>query len=189
MASIKNMTKVRVDNIFLNLVGIKNLNLINFKAVGKNFKETFESNVETSLNGITLFDKNSINYLNIELRDILSSLLKPYCNNFIFNVNGIWINKYKDKDYQGTHIHPSDFSFIIYYKINKSHTVFNSPVKNLLEMFNSKIFFKHYEPELKEGDIIVFPSYLEHWVKPNSNNITIAGNIKIMELLNDKNNK
>ena len=60
MASIKNMTKVRVDNIFLNLVAIKNLNLINCKAVGKNFKETFESNVETSLNGITLFDKNSI---------------------------------------------------------------------------------------------------------------------------------
>ena len=177
---------IKVDNVFPHFVAIKNLNLINFKVVGKDLKETFESNIKTSLNGSTLFDENSINYLNIELRDILSYLLKPYCNNFTFNVNGIWINKYKDKDYQGAHIHPSDFSFIIYYKIKKSYTVFNSPVKNLLEMFNSKIFFKHYEPELKQGDIIVFPSYLEHWVRPNSDNMTIAGNIKIIDIKEKK---
>jgi len=28
----------------------------------------------------------------------------------------------------------------------------------------------------------MFPSYLEHWVRPNSNNITIAGNIKIIDM-------
>ena len=53
----------------------------------------------------------------------------------------------------------------------------------MLESVNSSIFFKDYEPNLKQGDIIVFPSYLEHWVKPNSNNITIAGNIKIVKLI------
>jgi len=51
-----------------------------------------------------------------------------------------------------------------------------------LESFDSKIFNKDYEPNLKQGDIIVFPSYLEHWVKPNSGNITIAGNIKIIDM-------
>ena len=56
----------------------------------------------------------------------------------------------------------------------------------MLESVDSSIFFKDYEPNLKQGDIIVFPSYLEHWVKPNSNNITVAGNIKIIELINDK---
>ena len=172
---------VKVDTIFPNFIAIKNLNLLNFKVVGKKFKKTFESNINTSLNGSTLFNKNSINYLNIQLRDMLSYLLKPYCSNFVFNVDGIWINKYDQKDYQGTHIHPSDFSFIIYYKGN-SNTVFNSPVKNLLEMINNQIFYKHYEPKLKQGDIIVFPSYLEHWVRPNSNNMTIAGNIKIIDI-------
>ena len=180
---------VEINNIFPNHIAIKNLNLLNFKVVGKDLKKTFESNIETSLNGITLFDKNSINYLNIQLRDMLGYLLKPYCNNFVFNVNGIWLNKYKDKDYQGAHIHPSDFSFIIYYNIKKSYTVFNSPVKNLLEMFNSKIFFKHYEPKLKQGDIIVFPSYLEHWVRPNSYSMTIAGNIKIIDIKEKKENE
>ena len=180
---------VEINNIFPNHIAIKNLNLLNFKVVGKDLKKTFESNIETSLNGITLFDKNSINYLNIQLRDMLGYLLKPYCNSFVFNVNGIWLNKYKDKDYQGAHIHPSDFSFIIYYNIKKSYTVFNSPVKNLLEMFNSKIFFKHYEPKLKQGDIIVFPSYLEHWVRPNSDSMTIAGNIKIIDIKEKKENE
>tara|TARA_Y100000385_G_C12792778_1_gene508379 strand:+ start:85 stop:660 length:576 start_codon:yes stop_codon:yes gene_type:complete len=174
--------KVRVKSLFPNLIAIKNLDLSNLKIIGKKFKKTFESKIKTTLEGDTLFDKKSINYLNIQLTETLSYLLKPYCKNFVFNVTSIWINKYGKNDYQGSHIHPSDFSFIIYYKVNKSHTVFNSPVKNLLESIDSKIFDRDYEPNLKKGDIIVFPSYLEHWVKPNSNNITIAGNIKIIQM-------
>tara|TARA_R110002110_G_scaffold3002_1_gene15158 strand:+ start:22 stop:606 length:585 start_codon:yes stop_codon:yes gene_type:complete len=185
-----NNTEVLVTNLFPNLVATKNLNLSNFKVKGKNFKKTFESNIKTTLNGSTLFDKDSINYLNLELTSILGYLLKPYCQTFIFNVNSIWLNKYNKKDYQGSHIHPTDFSFIIYYKVDKSYTVFNSPVKSLLEGIENNIFLRDYEPSLKQGDIIVFPSYLEHWVKPNSNNITIAGNIKISEIKNNfKKNK
>jgi hypothetical protein len=178
----KNIT-VKVDSIFPNIIAIKNLDLSNFKIKGKNFNKSFESSIKTTLNGVTLFNKDSINYLNINLTDILGCLLKPYCKNFVFNVTDIWLNKYNKNNYQGSHVHPSDFSFIIYYKVNKSYTVFNSPVKNMLESINSNIFFKDYEPNLKQGDIIVFPSYLEHWVKPNSNNITIAGNIKIIKLI------
>ena len=175
--------RVKVNNIFPNLIATKNLDLNKFKFVGKNYKKTFESKIKTTLKGNTLFNKNSINYLNIELTETLSYLLKNYCKNFVFNVSDIWINKYEKKDYQGSHIHPSDFSFIIYYKTNKSHTVFNSPVKNLLESIDSKIFSKDYETNLKQGDMIVFPSYLEHWVRPNSGNTTIAGNIKIVKLI------
>jgi hypothetical protein len=59
----------------------------------KNFKKTFGSDIKTTLNGNTLFNKNSINYLNIELRLILGYLLKPYCKTFVFNVCDIWLNK------------------------------------------------------------------------------------------------
>jgi hypothetical protein len=175
------MKNVEVHNLFPNFIATKNLNLSNFKFVGENFHDSFESNIKTTLNGNTLFNKESINYLNINLTEILSHLLKPYYKNFTFNVVDIWINNYSNNSYQGSHVHSSDFSFIIYYKVNKSHTVFNSPVKNLLESFNSKLFFRHYEPNLNEGDIIVFPSYLEHWVRPNSNGITLAGNIDIIK--------
>jgi len=173
---------VKVDNIFPNLIATKKLDLSQLKVVGKKFNKTFESNIKTTLKGHTLFNIKSMNYLNVQLTETLGYLLKPYCKNFVFNVKDIWINKYDKKNYQGSHVHPSDYSFIIYYKTDQSYTVFNSPIKNLLEISDNKIFHRDFEPKLKQGDIIIFPSYLEHWVKPNSNNITIAGNIKIIDI-------
>jgi hypothetical protein len=177
---ILNHTTVKVDNLFPNIIAYKKLDLSKLKVVGNNFKKTFESNVKTTLETETLFDKDSINYLNINLTDLLSYLLKPICKTFVFKVTGIWINKYENKDYQGTHVHPGDFSFIIYYKGN-SNTVFNSPVKDSLEINQSKIFNTTYQSTLTEGDIVLFPSYLQHWVKPNSNSITVSGNITVVK--------
>lgn len=173
---------IKIHNIFPNLIAIKTLNLSNLKIVGKRFKKTFESDIKTTVKGDTLFDKNSMNYLNLELTEILSYLLKPYCKNYVFNLSDIWMNRYDKKNYQGSHVHPSDFSFIVYYKVDKSYTVFNSTVKKLLEISDNQIFDINYDLNCKQGDIVVFPSYLEHWVRPNSNNITIAGNIKIIKL-------
>ena len=173
---------VNVHNLFPNIIATKNLNLSNFKIEGRNFKNTFESNIKTTLDGDTLLDKQSMNYLNLEIREILSFLLKPYCKDFVFNIPDIWINKYETNSYQGSHVHASDFSFIIYYKTDKSHTVFNSPVKSILETIESKIFLQTFEPDLKQGDIIVFPSYLQHWVRPNSGNTTVTGNIDIIKI-------
>jgi hypothetical protein len=178
---LKNIT-VKVDNLFPNLIATKNLDLSKLKIVGKKFNKTFESEMKTTLKGSTLFDIKSMNYLNIHLTDLLSYLLKPYCLNFVFKLHNIWINKYDKKDYQGSHIHPGDYSFIIYYKTDKSYTVFNSPVKSILECVDNKIFDRVYQTKLKQGDIIMFPSYLEHWVRPNSNNITISGNINIIDM-------
>lgn len=173
---------VEIKNLFPNTVAIKNLELSKLKIVGKNFKKTFESGIQTTLNQSTLLSVNSMNYLNIHLTDLLAHLLKPLCKNFVFKISNIWINKYTKESYQAAHVHEGDFSFIIYYKVNKSHTVFNSPVKKLLETRSNNIFSHSYEPNLKQGDIILFPSYLEHWVKPNSKNITISGNIGILNL-------
>jgi hypothetical protein len=178
---IENTTdKVNVKSLFPNMIGIKHLDLSKLKITGKEFKETFESKIKTTYNGNTLLDKDSIDYLKEQLKEILDHLLKPYCKVFVFSVFEIWINKYENKDYQGNHVHPADFSFIIYYKTDKSYTVFNSPVKNLLESTANKIFNFQYESDFKQGDMVVFPSYLEHWVKPNSNNTTVSGNIKII---------
>ncbi len=178
--------KVRVEHLFPSVIAIKNLNLSNLKIIGKKFKKTFESDIKTTLDSDTLFNVQSMNYLNVELTTILSYLLKNKCKNFIFKLINIWINKYETNDYQGSHVHPGDYSFIIYYKSKKSYTVFNSPAKNTIERTPELIpnlFYRDWEPDLKQGDIIVFPSHLEHWVKPNSNAITIAGNIKIIKLI------
>ena len=47
--------RVKVNNIFPNLIATKNLDLNKFKFVGKNYKKTFESDIETTLQGTTLF--------------------------------------------------------------------------------------------------------------------------------------
>jgi len=44
-------------------------------------------------------------------------------------------------------------------------------------------FKRSFEPKCEEGDIIVFPSYLDHWVRPNSNNETIAGNVVFSKII------
>jgi hypothetical protein len=41
-----------------------------------------------------------------------------------------------------------------------------------------------YQPELREGQIIVFPSFLEHMVLPNDDNVTISGNIRFEQITN-----
>ena len=176
------MTKVLT--LFPTHIAHKNLDLSKLIIQGKNFDKTFESGVESTLLGETLFTSESMNYFNLQLTDLLSFLLKPYCKNFVFKMTSIWINNYKDNDYQSSHVHPGHYSFILYYDVNKSNTVFNSPVKNLLETHENfqPLHYKTFEPNFKKGDIVVFPSYLEHWVKPNSNGLTIAGNIDIINL-------
>ena len=36
-----------------------------------------------------------------------------------------------------------------------------------------------YKPKCKQGDLIIFPSFMTHMVLPLSNSETIAGNLKI----------
>ena len=37
-----------------------------------------------------------------------------------------------------------------------------------------------YDTELRPGQIIIFPSFLEHMVKKNSGTVTYAGNLKMI---------
>lgn len=93
----------------------------------------------------------------------------------------IWRNKYKETDWQDIHIHPnSAWSFIIYETVEESKTVFMNPmfkdIQNHLGT-NVKEFPLDFRPELKTGDMIIFPSFLEHYVRPGSVGATISGNI------------
>jgi len=177
---------VTVSTIFPTYIASKRIDVSKLNVITTEFKPTFESNIKTSIErGQTLLDEESMNYLNVQLTELLSNMLKPFCKTFVFNCDGIWVNKYENADFQGPHIHPADFSFIIYYDTDKSNTVFNSPMKKILEAGDGKnidIFQKTYEPNLKKGDMLLFPSFIEHWVRPNTNNKTIAGNIKLIEV-------
>ena len=61
---------VKVDNIFPTFFATKTLDLKKINIVGNKFSKTFESEIETTLEGQTLLDVNSMNYLKMPLKKI-----------------------------------------------------------------------------------------------------------------------
>lgn len=112
----------------------------------------------------------------------------------------IWYNYYVDGEYQEIHNHVVDnvfqkashFSCIHYLKFNPEihlPTTFLDPLK-LLRYHSLEMESNHYEPnynlDVQEGDLIMFPSYLEHFVRksqptPKDPRITVAFNLHILE--------
>ena len=107
---------VKVENIFPSFFATKTLDLKKINIVGNKFSKTFESEIETTLEGQTLLDVNSMNYLNLQLTDMLSHLLKHKCKTFVFKMTGMWMNKYDNNNYQGTHCHPEIFHLLFIIK-------------------------------------------------------------------------
>lgn len=109
----------------------------------------------------------------------------------------IWYNEYNYTDYQETHCHTGRDSFYSFVYILKSTNieldskiVFENPRSSLflsliisqnIQMDNYK---SNYRPMLNEGDLIIFPSHMRHYVTGHRNNkdnrISISGNINIL---------
>lgn len=93
----------------------------------------------------------------------------------------IWRNRYSITDWQDIHIHPKcSWSFIIYETVVESKTVFMNPMyKDIQNQMGTNLldFPLDFRPNLTSGDIIIFPSFLEHFVRPGNIGDTISGNI------------
>ena len=152
-------------------------------------------------NFLSSFDKHDLesaewsselfSFLTDAMTLFLKQLLKnsdPVDYQFSLDFSAPWINYYKKGHYQEVHNHlPSHFSYCYYVKlpVNSGDTIFI----NSDHTYNSLIPFKttanRFIPLINEGDLIIFPSYLNHYVTDNKSDesrITIAGNIKIEEL-------
>ena len=104
----------------------------------------------------------------------------------VFNINNAWLNINRKNNFNSPHLHPnSAFSGVVYLKTNAASgkiIFFNPtmseafPINNQIEHFWGSYFF-----EPKVGDVLVFPSYLRHYVEPNfsdEDRISIAFNMK-----------
>mgnify|MGYP003645316090 CR=1 FL=1 len=112
------------------------------------------------------------------LMTVIGGLLKEKYQYFSINLQNIWRNRYINNDFQEPHIHMnSRFSFIIYEKVNICHTIFYNPAKYLLGPAADSLAVHYFKPEVRKGQIIVFPSYIEHMVNKNSDQATISGNL------------
>ena len=166
--------------IYIGEIDLKKIKLKNNKLektwisdTSSSYKKSLDQDIQN------VIDKDSSSYL---LKSIVKLLEEKQQEKFkIFLIN-IWENIYKNKDFQEPHIHTkSDFSFIIYKKVEKKggKTLFFNPSRNFIEPFSniSYMYAKTFQPFCKEGQIILFPSFLEHMVLKTSNQHTFSGNI------------
>ena len=149
-----------------------------------NISESFRSDIQTSFKEQNNISDESLDYLySVMVKLLNKTITRPYH----LKLDHIWNNYYRTDDYQELHTHPgSDVSFIIYKKIEESSTVFQNPNYALLggyyyesDLLNKIFGGTDYQPECRENQIVIFPSFLEHYVKKTSNALTIAGNASI----------
>ena len=165
---------MKID-IFPVSIFIGNLDLKKIKLTGK-IGKAFLSETPSSFHAQNTLDPESGKYLMQVIADLLK---EKFHNAFTVRLTDIWRNEYKNNDFQEPHVHTNaKFSFIIYEEVNKVHTVFFNPAKYLIEATLGRDLVQFlYIPEMKKGQIIVFPSYVEHMVNKNSDQVTISGNI------------
>ena len=171
--------------IYIGEVDLNKIKLINQKLekiwlseTNSSYKNTLDEKVEN------VIDKDSLTYL---LKSIIKLFEEKQQQKFKISLINIWENIYKNNDFQEPHIHPdADFSFIIYKKVDKDggKTLFFNPSRNFIDPFSniSYMYNKEFQPFCKEGQIVLFPSFLEHMVLRTSNQHTISGNIRFNKL-------
>jgi hypothetical protein len=177
---------MKID-LFSTSIWIGNIDSSKVKLIKQEVKPTFGSEVNTTYNdGIgSNIDEESVNYL---YEVIVSLINETITNPYSLQLTNIWENEYREGDFQEKHIHPSShLSFVIYKKVKESNTVFVNPVDKIIQAFYDPCKRKRnlfgpieYSPECRENQIIVFPSYLEHYVKKTSNAITVSGNLNLI---------
>lgn len=134
--------------------------------------------------------------------DMLFNEIELFCKELNINeynkdslkIQDIWFNDYKFGDFQESHNHSGPqtiFSFV--YLLKSAHSnldsklCFGNPRSNLFKynnyerLFNVNEYKTHFIPDLKNGDLIIFPSHMDHYVSIHKNKdvnrITISGNI------------
>ena len=119
---------------------------------------------------------------------------------FEVGMQATWFNWYGDGEYQEPQAHPGNWEtpnhfacvhFLQYDPEIHSPLIFNDPLKNLKTIAFSPEYCDDggynwkFEVPVKEGDMVVFPYYLEHGVRrspstPEYPRISIATNIRVM---------
>ena len=157
-------------------------------------------------NLLTSYDADNFNFDLFSKSEVTQRLYNKYVLRFFdkptkVNVLDMWFNYYSNGEYQEAHTHVqpdmfaqrAHFSCIHYLKFDPEvhqPTVFRDPLSmirqtNSIEL-DSNNYNEKYEPQVREGSIIMFPPYLEHYVPksnptPDNPRITVAFNIILEE--------
>jgi hypothetical protein len=165
---------------------VKNVDLkrLKYKAKGKQ-KLSYAS--ETPRKDNLIF--NNQNYLLECVTECTGQMMKEYNygKSFNYTITSMWEHEYKKNDFQEDHIQMDNhFSFIIYLKGKESRTVFKNPAGYILQSmyrnFDHFLIGFEYFTNFKPGTMIMFPSFIPHYVRKSNGVKTIAGDILIKEI-------
>tara|TARA_R110000824_G_scaffold53973_2_gene148948 strand:+ start:590 stop:1099 length:510 start_codon:yes stop_codon:yes gene_type:complete len=166
------------QSVFSTPLWVKDINPKKINLVSKKFKKTWLSDTLSSFSQNkedNVVDTVGGQYLKNKILECLQDFNIKDCA-----ITQIWRNIYKN-DFQERHMHAnSNFSFTIYEKLKKPQTIFYHPAHDLIYATGiEKYMWPYLTPEVKQNQMILFPSYLEHLVKRSQNSMTISGNIKV----------
>ena len=148
---------------------------------------------------------NDFLYNSEELSNQYINVIESFCDDdYVIEIDEIWFNYYIDGEYQEQHNHLdsamevrtkgekractfSCIHFLCYDKEVHSPVVFKDPISLIRSHSFEFASHKHddgHKPDISEGDMIMFPSYLEHEVKagrptPDNPRITISFNLNL----------
>ena len=151
----------------------------------------------------TSFDQDELNHKIFESEKIHELYMKYVSSIFdkpvSFSLEDMWFNYYIDGEYQEEHHHinptpflpPVHFSCVHYLKYDEEEhvpTTFHDPISTLrCHSFEieSNYYREKWSPKVKEGDLLIFPSYLVHHVEkskptPDNPRITVAFNLRLL---------
>jgi len=165
--------------LFETPVWVKKINPARINLKSKNFQRSFNSDTPTTFGQPqnNEIDKYGTDYLLDNILNCLSDLkIKK------IGLIEIWRNIYSN-DFQERHMHvKSSFSFTVYEKLKQPQTIFYHPAHDMIYALALEPYITATSlPNCSQGDLVVFPSYLEHSVKRTKDAITISGNVRIIE--------
>ena len=130
-------------------------------------------------------------------RNEIMKQLKNINGTIKYIIENVWYNVYKKNDFQEPHHHIGTYdntptmSCIYCLKQSDAKLYFINPcyiqqkLTGIHNVFDKSDNYKEmYYPEIEEGTVIIFPSYLYHGVSPQKSDdqrITIVCNIKIIQ--------
>lgn len=166
--------------VFLDKVDLSKIQMTETK-----YEKTFFSDVDSNYLFLPKLHPDSYDYL----ASIIESNLKETGQYIEPQITAVWRNVYTEYNTQEVHIHAdSQWSFIIYESVEYSRTVFLSPAWKQIEVtmgYHASAFPPNWRPKLEPGSIIIFPSFLEHYVLSGNTGSTIAGNVNLKYIRKD----
>ena len=152
------------------------------------------TNITTSFANAKVSDELAGNY---ELKRQYFNVIKRFFDDkFTVEIDEIWYNSYSNGEYQESHNHvgdpinPTHFACVHFLSFDPeihSPLTFSDPLSltryHSIDM-KSANYSEKYNPPVVEGDLLMFPSYLEHEVKsypptPDKPRVTISFNLTV----------